>query len=262
MRRGLITVTAAMLAASPVAAADAAGIWRPDVRAAEAYASNRAGEVSFALRTPGRLAGVGVRSTYSSASVVKAMLMVAYLNRRPLRHRALKRRDRALLGPMIRRSSNRAANGVFDIVGTDGLDRLAQRVGMRAFTASVVWGGSQITAADQTKLFLRIDRFVVARHRDYALRLLGSIVARQRWGIARARPRGWTIYFKGGWTSEREHQVALLRRGRHRVALAILTEGSPSAAYGRATQRGIARRLLRGLGPESAPRGSIHAPWT
>ena len=57
----------------------------------------------------------------------------------------------------------------------------------------------QITAAGQSKLFLRIDRYVVRRHRATALRLLRTVIAPQRWGIARAPHPGWTLHFKGGW---------------------------------------------------------------
>ena len=66
------------------------------------------------------------------------------------------------------------------------------------------------------------------------------------------RPRGWALYFKGGWgsgTGWADHQVALLRRGRRRMAVAILITSSPSHAYGKETLRGIAARLLRGLRP-------------
>jgi hypothetical protein len=76
------------------------------------------------------------------------------------------------------------------------------------------------------------------------------------WGIARERPRGWALYFKGGWGSGTgwvDHQVALLRRGRRRLSVAILITSSPSHAYGNETLRGVATRLLRGLGPRSRP---------
>ncbi len=242
----LLAVSVGGAAAASAAPAEGEG-WRPGVSAARAYASQRAGTVSFALRTPGHLYGYGARRTMSSASVVKAMLMLAYLNRRGVRGRRLNRGDRALLAPMIQRSSNRAANQVYGIVGSAGLYRLARRVGMRDFTTMSVWGGSQITAADQTKLFLRIERYVVRRHRDTALELLGSIVPRQRWGIARVIPRGWTFYFKGGWTPVVQNQVGLLRRGDRRLAIAVLTYGSPGPYYGRETERGVALRLLRGL---------------
>ena len=122
---------------------------------------------------------------------------------------------------------------------------------MRASTPHAV-GLSSIDVADQTRFFLHIDRYVPRRHRRYALRLLGSIVPAQRWGIARVRPRGWALYFKGGWgsgTGWADHQVALLRRGRRRLAVAILITSSPSHEYGKETLRGIAARLLRGLRP-------------
>jgi hypothetical protein len=91
------------------------------------------------------------------------------------------------------------------------------------------------------------------------MRLLASVVRSQRWGIARVRPPGWALYFKGGWGSGSgavDHQVALLRRGRRRVAVAIMTTSSPRHEYGKTTLEGVARRLLRGLGAGSIPAGS------
>ena len=247
-----------MLLAAAVAAPPAgADPWRPDVNAARDYAGQRLGDISFAVRNEGRLYGVEVRRTVPSASVLKAMLLVAYLRRRDVRDRPLRRADRDLLEPMVRRSDNATATRVRDIVGNDGLVRLARRVGMRAFTPAPIWGLSQIDAADQTLFFLHIERFVPRRHRATALRLLSSIVPSQRWGIARVRPAGWALYFKGGWGSGSgavDHQVALLRRGTRRLSVAILTTGSPSHAYGKQTLRGVAARLLRGLDAASGPR--------
>ena len=153
-----------------------------------AYAKQRAGDVSFAVRTEGRLYGYRGRRSVPSASVVKAMLMVAYLNHRTVRGRALRAGDRALLRPMVRWSNNVAASRVRDFVGNGALARLARRVGMRRFRAAPSWGSSVIDAVDQTRLFLKIDRYVMRRHRGTALRLLNRIVPSQRWGIARARP--------------------------------------------------------------------------
>jgi hypothetical protein len=192
-----------------------------------------------------------------SASVLKPMLLAAYLRRPEVRRRALTARERSLLGPMIRRSDSADASIICKIVCGGGVQRLARRVGMHRFRVASPWGLSSIDVADQTRFFLHIDRYLPRRHRRYALRLLGSIVPSQRWGIARVRPRGWALYFKGGWgsgTGWADHQVALLRRGGRRLSVAILITSSPSHAYGEETLRGVAARLLRGLRQDSEPR--------
>jgi hypothetical protein len=243
-------LTVGLVAAPPAQA------WKPHIRQASAYAATRAGGISFGVRTQRRLRGFDVRRTVPSASALKPMLLVAYLRRPEVRRRRLTAGERALLGPMIRRSDNAAASQVCNIVGTGGLARLAGRVRMRRFHATRPWGLSRIDVADQTRFLLHVDRYVPRRHRRYALRLLGSVVPSQRWGIARVRPRGWALYFKGGWgsgTGWADHQVALLRRGSRRLAVAILITSSPSHPYGKETLRGIAARLLRGLGPRSRP---------
>jgi beta-lactamase class A len=220
------------------------------VASAREYAQERLGGISFAVRSEGHLYGADTRRTVPSASVLKAMLLVAYLREPDVRGRPLRRADRDLLGPMIRWSDNVAATRVRDIVGNDGLLRLAHRVGMRAFAPAAIWGLSRIDAADQTLFFLHIERYVPRRHRAAALRLLSSIVPSQRWGIAQVRPAGWALYFKGGWgsgTGAVDHQVALLRRGKRRLSVAILTTSSPSHDYGKQTLRGVAARLLTGL---------------
>jgi hypothetical protein len=244
-------IASALAAASAPSTASAPPDWSPEVHSARAYAERRLGEVSFAVRTEHRLYGVHARRTVPSASVLKAMLLVAYLRHPDVRHRALREADLDLLTPMVRWSDNATASRVRVFVGEAGLRALARRVGMRAFTpAWPIWGLSRIDAADQTRFFLDLERFVPQRHRATALRLLRTIVPSQRWGIARARPPGWALYFKGGWGSGSgavDHQVALLRRGERRVAVAILTTSSPSHGYAKETLRGVAKRLLRGL---------------
>jgi hypothetical protein len=183
------------------------------------------------------------------------MLMVGYLNMRGVRSRELGRGDLALLTPMIRRSDNRTAYRIRVIVGAGRLYRVARKVGMRRFAAAPAgsWGLSRITAADQTRFFLELERFVVPRHRATALRLLRTITRSQRWGIGEVTPKGWTAYFKGGWgsgTGAIDNQVALLTRGGERVSVAVLTTGDGSHAYGKATLRGVFKRLLRGLASE------------
>ena len=232
--------------------------WDQHVRWAASFSRRRAGRISFAVMDErGRIHGSGTERRYSSASVVKAMLMVSYLRRADVRARALRPRDRALLAPMITRSDNDAASQVRNIVGNAALAALARRAGMKSFATAPIWGNSQITPADQVRFFIQIDKLVPARHRAYAAGLLSGIVGWQRWGIPRARPPGWSVFFKGGWRPNAGrrlvNQVALLTSGERRVAVAVLSDANPSHDYGTATIRGVATRLLSGLERSSAP---------
>jgi beta-lactamase class A len=227
-----------------------AAAWTPHIARAAKWAQTRQGSITFAVRTEDHLWGRGLDTRVPSASVFKAMLLVTYLRRSSVRHRALHDGDRALLRPMIRRSDNVAATRVRDIVGNAAVVRLAHKAGMTRFAVAQVWGLSQITARDQTKFFLHIERLLPKRHRAYALKLLRTIIPSQRWGMAQVVPAGWTLYFKGGWgsgTGAVDHQVGLLARGDERIAIAVLTLNSPSHDYGKATLRGVSKRLLAGL---------------
>jgi hypothetical protein len=222
-------------------------LWHPDMGAALAYARTRVGDIAFAVRTDDRFYGYRPDHVEWSASVVKAMLMVAYLDRPSVAHRVLNGYDRSLLDPMITQSNNAAADQVDSIVGYAGLQSLADRVGMSSFANASPWGETHITARDQTKFFLHIDSYVTPLHRRYAMLLLSSIVPYERWGVAEVAPKGWTLYFKGGWgygTGLLDHQVALLKRGCARVSIAVLSMYDGSHAYGKATLRSIFARLL------------------
>lgn len=225
-------------------------LWRPDMAAARRYVRGRVGDIAFGVRTAGRFYGYRPDHQEWSASVVKAMLLVAYLDRASVRRRALTPKERAVLGPMIRVSDNDDAQQIFDIVGQSGLLALARRVGMTHFATSPIWGETHITVRDQTRFFLHIDTFVARRHRSYAMRLLRSVTPSQRWGIGELAPAGWRLYFKGGWgygTGLEDNQVAVLIRGCARVSLAVLTMDDGSHAYGKATLKGVFARLLRGF---------------
>jgi beta-lactamase class A len=252
-----VAALALLCAAAGVAADTAAGAraeeqWQPHVRAAIGYAHTRAGEVSFAVRTEDRAWGWRAMRTVPSASVLKAMLLVAYLNDPRVRGRPLRAADHRLIDPMIQHSDNVAATSVLAFVGARGVYAVARRAGMRRFTLDPsIWGLSRIDAADQARFFLHIDRDVVARHRASAMHLLATVVQGQRWGIGELRLPGWQLYFKGGWgagTGEVEHQVVLLRHGAIRVALAVLITDSPSHSYAKRTLRGVFAALLRGVG--------------
>jgi D-alanyl-D-alanine dipeptidase len=223
----------------------------PDrIRSVRRFLRTRAGVVSWALiDSHGRLHGVEPRRVYVSASLVKAMLLVAYL--RGIGDRMPGPSERGALGPMITQSDNDLATAIYLRVGDAALRDLALRAGMRSFSVSGYWSGSTFSASDQARFFRRFDRLVPRRSRAYARRLLSSIVAWQRWGFSRySLAVGFRTFFKGGWRRTAHgrlvHEAALFERGPQRLSMAVLSDGNPSHDYGTATLRGVAERLFGG----------------
>jgi hypothetical protein len=217
------------------------------VTAAGRFLAGRAGQTAFAVVDDrGGLSGVRVHARFDSASVVKAMLLVAYLDRLAAAHRPLDPGGRSLLYPMIHVSDNGAASAVFAIVGQEGLARLARQAGMTDFQTSPAWGFTQISAADQARFFFVQDRLIPPRFDAYARWLLSGISPDQSWGVpAVARP-AFRVFFKGGWFPSLGlvNQVARLEGRGATFAVAVLTRFGPSMAYGEETIAGVAARLL------------------
>jgi beta-lactamase family protein len=217
---------------------------RGGLASARRWVRDRAGTISFAVARPGkRVRGRFVDRAAASASVSKAMLLVALLRAAP--QRALRGDERALLRAMITMSDNDSADAVYTRVGGAGLVRVARAAGMRGFAEAGYWSEARVTAADLARLFLRIDRLVPCRHRGFARRVLASVVSWQRWGVpGPAERRGLRVFFKGGWRTGLTHQAALVEGRGTRAALAVLTLDSPSQAYAEATIEGVAARML------------------
>lgn len=155
--------------------------------------------------------------------------------------------------PMIRASADTPASTLFVRLTPARIQRFGRRHGLPSIAvASPTWGSTHITAAGYARFFRRLPDDIAPRHRLFARRLLRSIVPSQRWGVARVKPRGWTLLFKGGWRAGRGYgrivnQAARLECGDKVITLAILTDRNPSHDYGTQTVEGVARRLVRPL---------------
>jgi hypothetical protein len=247
----------------PSPAAGPGVISQRSLAAARAYAATRKGRVSFAVvDRGGRVRGWDERATYVSASVVKAMLLIGFLRQRDEDGRPVTAADRLLISQMIGESDNDAATAVWRQVGDGGLRSLAALDGMRDFTlggltvpscrcTATAWARAQVSARDQAKLFYDLDRVTPARYRFYTRTTLQDIESGSHWGVVGVAERaGFRPYFKVGvrltGLGTLVHQAALLERPHERFGIAVLTDGSPSEAYGKETVRGIGQRLLAG----------------
>lgn len=219
------------------------------VQRARRYLAKRAGRKAFAVVDDrGRLKGYRLHSRFHSASVVKSMLLVAYLRKLAHEHRSLDRSSQELLYPMIHSSDNNAASAVLALVGEQALDRVARDAHMRDYEpGGGTWGFTEVSAADLARFFFHQDALIPRRFDDYARWLLSTIEASESWGIpAVARPE-FRVYFKGGWLPEVEglvNQVGRLERPGIKFSLAVLSTHDPSMSYGERTIEGVTRRLL------------------
>lgn len=231
-------------AARPKACVSAA-----DVASARKYARGRPGSVSFAVYEQGKLQSWGGGVSYRSASLVKAMLLVADLRRHDRLHAGLDAGARSRLSAMIRVSDNGQASATFNLVGAEAVRSVARLAGMRNYRVGGYWGTSQLTASDQARFFGRLNRLFPPKYRAYGRQLLRSVVPYQTWGGAPvARRHGFKTMFKSGWLPRTGgwvvHQGMRLERGRCTVGVAVLTGSQPSMAIGVESIRGVTERLL------------------
>jgi D-alanyl-D-alanine dipeptidase len=249
---GLVAVAVAAAASESPAAAQQPTAFpsKKSVRAVKAFVQRRATSSFALIDSQGRLHGFQARRRYASGSIVKVMLLVAYLRR--LEGRMPPPADQELLHTMIVLSGNKVASIVQGKVGTAALWEVARDAGMRDFSVSGSWGSSLISAADQARFFRRFDRMIPAGTRDYARELMSSIDRRQRWGFPRpALDLGFEAFFKIGWRATAAgrlvHAAGMFERDGERVSLAVFTDGNPSHDYGTDTIRGAAERAFRGV---------------
>jgi Beta-lactamase enzyme family len=232
------------------------------VARAQAFAAGRQGRVSFAVSDGiGRVTGRNPDAPFVAASVVKPMLLVAELRRLEQLGAALDEDRAQQLSSMIQVSDNDAANAVYADVGDAGLARLARDAGLGDFgigptaiascrCSAVRWARAQASARDLATFMSRLDDLLPEPYRMFGRALLAGVVPAQRWGVPEVAGDRWRALAKAGvrvtGLGLLVHQIGLLeaRRGGRRVAIAVLTDGNPTAAYGMETVRGIAAALL------------------
>ena len=218
---------------------------------AAAYLSSRIGRTAFAVfDSEGRLSGLHVHWTFTTASVVKAMLLVAYLRRlHAIGQHHVDAYSNSFLYPMIHISDNNAATQCWSIVGDSGLYAIAAAAGMTEFSVSGSWLNAELSPADQARFFFELDSLIPPEFVGYARYLLSTIEPSQTWGIpVIARPLGYAVFFKDGSEptalGQLVHQIARLEGHGRTFALAIMTDGDPTMQYGIDTLQGLTAALL------------------
>jgi Beta-lactamase enzyme family len=240
------------------------------------YLAHREGTVTAAVydKRTGRFWVWNGRVREDTASIVKVEIMGTALREAESAGTPLPPAEQALIPTMIENSDNDAATTMLAKVGGPSavmrFDRLAGLTQTTVSTLALIpgtalpgWGLTKTTALDEVRLVSRFaypNAILSSASRNYGLNLMEHVEADQAWGVSGGVPAGVTVALKNGWlphnlAANSDWQVNsigwITGDGRDYV-LAVLTNHSPSQAYGEETIGAIATRMFAELGPGSA----------
>jgi hypothetical protein len=238
---------------SPPAPAGSAATGGVDQPSAVSYVNGLSGvKVGFAIVSAGGqvLAQDNDTAQVPGASITKAMLLVAYLDKvgsAPVNPTAA-----AHLQAMIEQSSNPDGSWVFAQVGARAVHQVAAAAGMTGFVLDTsdpayTLGQSRVTALDFARFFARVDQLMPAANRGYGMALLENISASDHWGILNAgvgvgaSKAGWKPEPGAGWVV---NQAGQLRLQGQTAGIAVVSDGSSSLAAGEQIMQTVASDLL------------------
>jgi hypothetical protein len=233
------------------------------IQRAESYLNSTGGHTALAVVTSeGREYGVRIHDRFITGSLVKAMLLVAYLRRLDaIGQHYIDPTSNSILYPMINVSDNNAATQCWSIVGNSGLYAVARAAGMTDFSVDTSaswgaqWGAALLSAADQAKFFFEMDSLIPKEFVGYARYLLSTIAGYESWGIAAvARPLGYQVFFKAGWRPSPDiflvNQAARLEGHGLTFSMAVMTDGDNGMGDGIDKIQGTTAALLSAPPPK------------
>ncbi|MEU4229849.1 serine hydrolase [Nonomuraea sp. NPDC026600] len=226
------------------------------------YLAGRPGSVTAMVKdlTTGRLYRYRRNERMITASTAKVQILMALLLKTPWHKLSKATRHDADL--MIRYSDNHAADRFWlRIGGAAGFTKAGKKYGLR-HTQGVpgdcvdlyCWGITRTSAEDQVRLMkalVSVKSPLRAKDRARVLRLMGTVVDGQDWGVSAARCKGDRVALKNGWLKRVATKrwaivsVGLIRGHSHDYAVAVLTENNADTGQGIATVEGVTERIMK-----------------
>lgn len=214
----------------------------------------------------------GLRLT--TASVIKAGVLGAVLLKAQDAGRGLTEWERARIRPMIQYSHNNpyVSDLYSHVGGVPGMDRADRRWGSQSTTNTASYGATWTTAADRTRVSLRMlhgGGALQAAGRTEAWRYMSTVHPTQRWGISAGVPSGWAVALKNGFYPMRGYgwrvgSTGFVRKGSYGgYAVTVLTDGGSSQVQGMRLVETVSRRVASVLaGGPATPRSVDRAVCT
>ena len=234
-------------------------------RRLRSYLAGRSGHVTAALydaRTKKTWLFHPQLAQYT-ASIVKVEIMGTALHEAEAAGQGLPATEAALMPSMIENSDNDSATALLqDVGGPSAVARFDRSAGLNdtvpsrlAFipgTSLPGWGLTTTTALDEVTLvsnFAYPSAVLSDAARKYGLSLMEHVEADQDWGVSGGIPAGTTVALKNGWlplgSGWQVNSIGWISGHGRDYVLAVLTDGSPTEAYGIDTVETIAREVYR-----------------
>ena len=202
---------------------------------------------------------------FSSASIVKALILAALLRWHQEAGTPLSSWERGEATLMITQSDNDAATDLWNEVGVSRLQHFLTLAGMHETDLGTggYWGLTQVTAHDEMlllKLLTLPNPVLSTASREYQLGLMARVIPSERWGTPAGAPRGVTVHVKNGWLPETagwhiNSLGAFTGKGKNYL-IVVLTDDNPSEDYGIDTVENVARVIHRDLAAASTAPGA------
>jgi beta-lactamase class A len=218
--------------------------------ALRSWLDGRQGQVTAALYevATGRTYTYHPHVRQVTASMVKIDLVAALLEKAQDEHRGLTADEQTAAHAMIVASDNDSAQPIFDEVGNrDGLAAFNAQVGMTETISSYDWGGIDTTPADELQLLKAIalpSPILTNDSQSYERNLMEHVYDSERFGIPAGTPAEAQVGVKNGWYDESAtgwqiNSAGYVRLGDTFYLACVMTQGSPSEAYGIGTVSGL-----------------------
>ncbi|WP_069887123.1 serine hydrolase [Streptomyces luteocolor] len=277
---GVLLPLGAVATAAPAVAAAApkvtctsaqAGLAAKLTKDITAALKNRKGTVAVGLhdRTTNTTCTLRGTTAFDSASVVKATVLATLLWDAQKSGRSLSSREKNLATAMITKSDNAATSTLWRQLGTGKINGFLKAAKMTRTVpgSGGYWGLTRINVTDEQKLLALIsgkNGVLTDASRSYLLKLMGKVVAAQRWGTPAGTPSGVSIHVKNGWLQRathgwRVHSIGAFKGGGHDYTISVLTHGNGTMNYGVDTIQRVSRALHKDLTPR-APAARRYAP--
>ena len=174
-----------------------------------------------------------------TASIVKVDILATLLHQRQ-DEGGLTEDEQELATGMIQSSDDEDATDLWNEAGAaPGVQAFDDAVGLHHTDADVAWGLTTTTPQDQLALLHSVlfkGPLLTRASRDYEYGLMRHIIPFDTWGVTAGPEHHAKVAFKNGWLpydgSWQVNSIGSVRGDGRHYLIAVMTDGSPTEAYG------------------------------